>query len=61
MNTIALKGKVLKQNNRGLALKKRIIREITTYFEKYGVEIACGMLMLIGNTSAVLTYPMLKK
>lgn len=44
-----------------LTLKERIVKNFMTYFEEHGVGMACGMLMLSGNTSGVLAYPMLKK
>jgi len=61
MTTIALKGRVFKESNQKLTWKERVVRNFTTYFEEYGVGMACGMLMLSGNTSGVLAYPMLKK
>jgi len=61
MTTIALKGRVLKESNQKLTLKERIVRNLTTYFEEYGVRMANGMLMMSGNTSGVLAYSMLAK
>jgi len=61
MIATALKGRVLKEDNQKLTLKERIVRDFTTYFEEHGVEMSCGMLMLSGNTSGVLVYPMLLK
>lgn len=61
MATIALKGRTFTENKKNVSLKHRIAEYFRTYFEEYGVEIACGMLAISGDTNAGRIYRMLRK